>query len=245
VTLTDAGEEFIFYAKRILNELDQVQASMSRYAERTKGRIRIGVLWGFDYLGIPENIYGYQRAYPEIETRILINGSSNLLEMLLEREIDAAYLIATNKDLEHPEISFQKIMESNMDVVIPCNNPLAEKEKLSFSDLENENIIMTSPDSTLYKPLMGHFYACGITPHIICESAQSNVAMACATSGVGIAFASHSIAIALANERVVVRPIEPVIRRSVYYATLRNTQSIASVRSLTDYVIQSYGYQSS
>jgi DNA-binding transcriptional LysR family regulator len=106
--------------------------------------------------------------------------------------------------------------------------------------LEDENIIMTSPDSTLYASLMGNFYACGITPKIICESGLSDVTMACATAGVGIAFASHSIAVSLANDRVVIRPIEPTIKRSVYYATLKNTQAIPSLRSLTNYVIHSY-----
>lgn len=91
VTLTDAGEEFVAYSRRIVPEVDNLLESMNSFAVRTKGRIKIGVLWIFAELGLAGLISDFCAVYPEIETVITVNGSVRLLDMLRNRELDAIF----------------------------------------------------------------------------------------------------------------------------------------------------------
>lgn len=236
VSLTDAGQEFATYAQRILNEVDSLQDSMHSFATRTRGRIKIGVLWVFAYLGIAEVLSGFRAANPGIETIMTVGGSVRLREMLINRDVDAIFFISMGEKPGGELLYTQKWMESDMMAVLPADNPLAKKESLTYSDLAGENIILPARDSTIYNPVVGNFQAGGITPRVVGESAQSDVSMACVDSGMGIAFMSGSIAHALATPRVAVRPLLPNLRRTVYFATLRDTLTLPTVAMLADYV---------
>ena len=54
VSLTEAGEQFVTAARRILNEVDQLAENMKKYSILEAGTLRIGLLWIAGYLQLPE-----------------------------------------------------------------------------------------------------------------------------------------------------------------------------------------------
>lgn len=237
VTLTDAGGEFVLYARRIVNEADALAQVMAGYATQLRGRVRVGVLWVFGYIGIAEIIHDFQRENPTLETPITVDGSKVLLQKLNDREMDAVFVIATAKDLsDNPQVQFCKIRESDMVVILPISHPLARREQLTYADLDGQNVIIPARDSSLYLPIITNLQAAGVTPNVVCESGQSDVIVQCVTGGLGCAFISRSIALANLNDRIVLRPIFPTVRREVYFAVLEDTLVIPGVRSMWDYI---------
>ena len=114
VYLTDAGEEFIFYARRILNEVSSMESSMGSYAAQSKGLVKIGVLWVFAYLGIADVLSGFRAAHPQIETSMKVNGSVMLLNMLQNRDVDAIFFISMEQGIQRSDLYAQKLMENDM-----------------------------------------------------------------------------------------------------------------------------------
>lgn len=52
VTLTDAGEQFVQSAKRILNEKEQLSDLMEKYSLLQGGTLHLGLLWIAGYLDL-------------------------------------------------------------------------------------------------------------------------------------------------------------------------------------------------
>lgn len=240
ISLTDAGVEFVAYGRRIVNELNGLAQTMGSFASESMGRIRIGALWIFGYLGISENITDFGTKHPEIEISMKVSGSADLLTMLQERELDAVYCIGGGKQFHNPELASMKIMTNKVCALIPAGHHLAKKGTLHFSELSGENILTPSADTNLRAILDNYFQRFDIAPKVVCESSQPDVTVACVANGMGIGFLSEPIALALDNGKYVIRPLSPGIDRSIHFVTLKKMQDIPSVRKLVRHVRESY-----
>lgn len=236
VSLTDAGEEFVTYARRIMADVQGLTDSMHSYASKSKGKVRVGVLWVFADLGIAELLSDFQSKYPQFDMQFSVNGSVRLLNMLNDRDTDAIFYIGTELERHKADMLTIKLFESEMSVALPVGHPLTAKKELLFSDLDGQNVILPEKESTIYAIVKGHLSTCGAIPKVVGRSSQTSVSLACAANGIGIAFISSSIANIRADENVVVRPILPAIKRAVYYSVLESSLAIPAVRILTDYI---------
>lgn len=236
VSPTDAGEEFVTYSRIIIQETDNLLKCMDSYAVKAKGKIKIGVLWIFADLGLAELLSDFRAKYPEIEAEITIDGSVRLLEMLKNRALDAIFFINARDSQMADGLFCIKMYESDMMLVLPAEHRLASKAVLHLTDLDGESIVMPDKISTIYDPLAGYLRQYGVEPKVVAQSSQTDVALACAENGIAISFASNTIAQKYKNPKTVVRQFEPLIKRDVYYAALKETQVIPSVRLFTEYV---------
>lgn len=237
VSLTPAGEEFVLYAKRILNDLDALQLSMEEQKTLSRGRLIVGALWIIGYLEQSCIIQRFIQDHPNIDVSIRIDGSNRLYQMLLEREIDAAILIGNESLLSNDEIAYKKLADDRFMIILSKRNPLSQKDSLSISDLKEEKIIMPSPDSTLRRKLSALFHTAEIIPHIVCESSQSDTSVQLASQNYGVAFSSESIARALDNGLYRAVPLTPPLNRPIYLAVLKSMQTYPTVREFSKYFI--------
>lgn len=106
VTLTDAGEQFLKSARRIVNEVDQLSDLMQKHSQLQNGTLRIGLLWVASYLNLSHILTDYHRIYPGISYSLTVDGSNTLLQMLDSRSINAAFVISSEAALQHKEDLF-------------------------------------------------------------------------------------------------------------------------------------------
>lgn len=236
VSLTAAGEEFVLYAGRIINDIDNLKETMEKHRTMAKGSLKLGVPWIIGYLSLSDEITKFTRKYTDIDVTIKVNGSRKLLEMLYNREVDAIFMLGTENDFQQSEVSYKKIIDDRFMVIVSLQNPLSCRSALSISDLGNEKIIMPAPDSSIRQIIDSRFYVEGITPNIICESSQSDVSIQLASSGFGIAFSSESIANALDNRMFRAIPLIPALNRTIYYVTLKTMAGYPTVNALSSYI---------
>lgn len=243
VSLTDAGREFAAYAARIVNEVNSLTSSMHSFAALAKGNLKLGVLWIFADLGLPQIMSRFQHQHWEIKTQITVNSSVTLLEMLRTREVDAIFFIGQDHDVQDPELMAVKVYHSEMMIVTPASHRLAELAQIHITDLEGEDVVMPDRQSSIYAPLMAQLQAYGVVPNVITHSSHTDVLMACAENGIASSFVSRSVAQLRATDRVAVRPLEPVIHRDVYLAVRRDTLIIPAVRLFAQFIQQHYAIQ--
>lgn len=240
VSLTPAGEEFILYAKRIINDIDNLNSIIKDYKSLSRGKLKIGVLWIIGYLPLSEQVSNFITNNPNIDVIVKVDGSNNLLDMLISREVDVAFLIGSNSLLTNNYLYSKKIMDDSFVVIISNKNPLSMKKNIAISDLKNEKIIIPSTDSILRKQIMNLFELEGITPNIICESSQSDVSVQLASENFGVAFSSSSIAHSLSNGKFTCSSLIPTIKRPIYYATLKDMVDYPTVSHFTKYISELY-----
>lgn len=239
VTLTDAGEQFVKSAQRILNEVNYLSDLMDKYSRLQGGTLHIGMLWVAGYLNLSRVLTDYSQIYPGITYSLKIDGSKSLLQMLCSRSINAGFLISTEEALQKKEeLYYRRVIDDYFVAVVSTKNPLASRSRLSLKELHEEGIIMPARESPIHKNLAQIFDHHSVTPRIVCETSQSDIIMQLAAQNLGIGFSSNSIAQSLKTDDVRILPLEEFIPRTIYYVTLKELLDYPAVRSFTEYVAE-------
>lgn len=236
VSLTDAGEQFVLHAQRIVNSADQLSELMQKHSLLQKGTLKLGMLLISGYLNLFQVLENYHELYPGISYSINIDGSAALMQLLLDRSIHAAFLIGTEQKLRlHEDLYYQKVIDDYYVCVMSDKNPLSRKSVLKIEDLSEESIIMPAKESVFRRELEYIFEQDLITPHIICETSLPDIYFQLARRNLGICFSSCSIARSLGSDLRIV-PLEKTLYRTVYYVTLKELMDYPSIRSFTGFV---------
>lgn len=237
VSLTDAGEEFAVHAEKILGSTSQLRDLMQKHAQMHTGNLRIGMLWIVGYLEIFSLLHGYKEIMPDIQYKLVIEGSDTLLKQLLSRKLHGIFTIGSSGNLsQNKELHCLRLADEEYVMMIHEDNPLSEKSMISIPDLAKETLIMPSPESFFSLQLKVLFQTYGIDPPYLCESSLSDIVAQMVGEGLGSAFASVCVAekICPANCRIV--PLEEKIPRTVYFVTLKELLDYPTIRSFVDYV---------
>lgn len=238
VTLTPAGEEFVIYATRILNDLDTLTSNMKLYSTLKRGSLKIGLLPIGGYLGLPNYINDFQKINTDLDISLKVDLSNVLLDKVITREIDVAFIIGSENLNRNNDIFCKKIMEDNYVAVVSCQNPLSSKNKISASDLIGQPVILPSKDSSARKVIDSMFSSQHVIPNIIAEISQSDIIMQLVSQNLAVGFSSVSIASMLHTEELVTIPLTQAITRPIYYITLSDLLTYPTVKSFTEYILQ-------
>lgn len=91
VRLSDAGKRLLSYSDRI-NDLFDEAISSARQDEMPKGSLRVGTTEPTASLRLPLVIADYVKAYPDVKMTITTANSSELIEQVLDRQLDGAFV---------------------------------------------------------------------------------------------------------------------------------------------------------
>ncbi|MDO4265053.1 MAG: LysR family transcriptional regulator [Eubacteriales bacterium] len=237
VSLTNAGEQFLVHAQRIVGEAQQLEELMHKHKLLQAGTIHLGMLWIAGYLNLFQIMQDYQKRFPGISFDLKIDGSARLLEKLLKREIHCAFILGTDEQLEqHKDLFFRKIMSDRYVAVASSNDPIAAGDPISLKELNGRRVIMPSTASAFYNELSLWFERYHITPQAVCETSQSDTVIRLAEAGFGIGFSSESIARSLKTRNFSIIQLKEQMIRNIYYVSLKELLDYPSVRSFTRFV---------
>lgn len=238
VTLTPAGEEFVIYATRILNDLETLTSNMKLYSTLKRGSLKIGLLPIGGYLGLSNYINDFRKINTDLDISLKVDLSNVLLDKVITREIDVAFIIGSENLSRNKDIFCKKIMEDNYVAVVSRQNPLSNKNKISASDLIGQPVILPSKDSSARKVIDSMFSSQHVIPNIIAEISQSDIIMQLVSQNLAIGFSSVSIASMLHTEELVTIPLTQAITRPIYYITLSDLLTYPTIKSFTEYILQ-------
>ena len=236
VGLTEAGREYVQYARKILNDLEGLENSVKNYSSLQKGTLTVGLLWIFGYLGLSELVSGFLDVFPNIDLKVKVNGSSKLLEMLYQREVDVIFVIGSEGLEQKLDLVSQQIMEDRYGVIVSKENSLSNREQLTAEDLDGERLIMPSRDSAFRPQLMDQLQAKRIQPYIVCESSHNDVNIQLVSQNLGMAFMSHRLAKASDNGKFRIVPFVPEMKLSIHYVVLKSMTDYPTVRAFQQYM---------
>lgn len=237
VSLTPAGEEFLIYATRILNDVDTLTSNMQLYNSLKRGSLKIGLLPIGGYLGLSDYIKDFRGQHKDLDISLKVDLSNLLVDQLIKREIDAAFIIGSQNLERNNDIFCKKIMEDNYATVVSCQNPLSKKKEISASDLIGQSVILPSQDSSARKVIDSMFSSQHVVPDILAEISQSDIIMQLVSQNLAVGFSSVSIASMLHTENLVTIPLTQKITRPIYYITLSDLLTYPTIKSFTEYVL--------
>ena len=132
VTLTAAGSQLLPYAERIGRLISEAKNAAADGPE-PRGRIVIGALETATAMRLPPVLTAYATACPEVDIEFRTGTSAELIEEVLARRLDAAFVAGP---ITHPDLSPMPLLEEELVLVtapwIGGIGQLATAEKLKI-----------------------------------------------------------------------------------------------------------------
>lgn len=194
--LTRAGLYLYEHGQLVVEQYDQLLIDLLKMNEAEKEAktvIKFGITTLFSVQFMKEIAF-YLETHPHIELEIIQGGSKVLQKAITDNEIDVGLLSFPNL---YPETLCLNALSTstkgyNVYVVIPENNPLSQKNNLTFKELEDQRFSSLSTNFMLGKLLIERGNACGYSPNIVLQNDDLQVLL-------------HSVK---SNESICILPIE-------------------------------------
>jgi LysR family hydrogen peroxide-inducible transcriptional activator len=139
VTLTEAGEQIVARARRILEASEEVVTLARAHRDPLAGRLRLALLPTVGPYLLPRVSQPIRKALPRLELRLYEYQTATMLEKIEAGEIDLG-ILALPVDVEGLE-SGQLYTEPFV-VAVPDQHRLARRESVRVNDLEGETLLL-------------------------------------------------------------------------------------------------------
>ncbi|AQS54235.1 HTH-type transcriptional regulator GltC [Jeotgalibaca dankookensis] len=166
--LTLPGKMLYEKGKKIVHSFDDLMDEMRTMQQHSpKQSIRLGLTTLFS-LQFMEQISQFIATHPDVELNIRHEGSNKLQHLLANNLIDIALVSFPNT--EEKDIDIEPLETTtkgyNVHVVVPEDNPLSQKEELTFYDLKDQSFASLTEDFKIGKMLIEQAHAHGYQPNI-------------------------------------------------------------------------------
>lgn len=186
VALTEAGREFVRRAGEIVQRADALQAEMALYAGVRRGTLNLGIITSLQCIDFGGLLSAFCGSYPDVSVNIVQDGTHRLLELLMDRKIDAAFLNRPMSGIPSG-LEFVKLGEDIYSLAVPTLHPLAKREQASLRELRDEHFIFHQTGQVASELCLAACRAAGFEPNIVCRSASPTTGLYMVQGGLGVA----------------------------------------------------------
>ncbi|WP_459500228.1 LysR family transcriptional regulator [Bacillus sp. C1] len=183
VSLTSHGEVLLPYAKQIIHLMEQSIKAVQSNTLHPKGTLKIGSTESTTAVRLPSILTSYYETYPEVELILETHATEHLIQLVLERKLEGAFIAGS---IHHPDLN--SILFRKEELVLISRLPLS-----SFDDLGKMNVLAFSKGCYYRSLLENWLHKEGIYPKRVLEFGTIEAILACVKSGMGIAIMIKSL----------------------------------------------------
>lgn len=234
-TLTPAGEDFYVYAQNFLENYNSIIQGMQKHSLSKKLTLNVGTIAVLTQYGLNSIIASFKSEYPNIDINLFEDEHDGIINMLSKSEINLA--IARDTDLDNSNFDIVTLVEDELVVVTSKNHPFAKKKYISFSDLKNQNFIM-STKSSLYKICAKECDKLGFTPKVVHNISKIETILGLVSESLGITLMVNNVLKPFKGNNISVHPLKDPIRCDLALVTNINTPKSNEFNLFKEYIIK-------
>ena len=208
VTLSQAGEEMLRQARRILNQVLIAEEAMSVFhiTEGAKGGLlHLGVVPTAHYFA-PTLLMAFAKAWPGVTFKLTVDRREKILAMLQAHQLDVA--IAGYPPSE-ADIEAETFAQHPHCIVAAAKHPLAKERRIHWDALRDEPFIFREPDSATRQFFEHLLQAQSLQVKVSMELSGNETIKQAVMAGMGISFLSaHTFQIELEAGKLAVLDME-------------------------------------
>lgn len=179
--LTQAGETLYQYALHITSLFDELETSMEFQNENTLLKIGSSITIGNYYM--PFLVSHFKKMHPLIQTRVNIHNSDVIEKMILENELDFAFIEGF---VHSNQLVSKDLLKDQLIFICSCQNPILQKESITIKDLNTQFFLMREKNSgtrELADSVLA-LHNCTVLP--LWESSSTNAILQAVSKDIGI-----------------------------------------------------------
>jgi DNA-binding transcriptional LysR family regulator len=191
VVLTQAGEQFLTHAKKILQEMEIAREALTQLGKWGRGRIRLGASTTACQYLIPPVLREFKESFPEHSITIEPGDTAQLHEALLGHRIDLAVALQPDKD---PDLEFHPLFTDELKFIVSALHPWAQAGKVDPSDIPRQNFILYKKQSITFRVVEEYFRGENIALNAVIELGNMEAIKELVKLGLGVSILAPWIA---------------------------------------------------
>ncbi|MFL9899406.1 transcriptional regulator CynR [Paraburkholderia fungorum] len=167
IQLTDAGEAYVRYAKRALQELEAGKRAIHDVQELSRGSLRLAMTPTFTAYLIGPMLEKYNRKYPNVALNILEMPQDRMEALLNEDALDVGIAF---DETQTPDIETQTLFVEALAMVVGRSHPHAKRRSaLKVKEFEREALVLLNEEFATRRYIDRYCRRHGISPRISIE----------------------------------------------------------------------------
>ncbi len=193
--LTDAGQAFLPEARALLAQAERAMGTARRGAQGKVGRLRVGFTGSAAFCPtVPAALRAFGQQFPAVELCLHEAPTTGLLERLLDRRLDAAFIRPGR--LDPGEVRVRSLGAETMVAAVPAGHVLAKGKTLPLAALAREPLVLfpRAEGPSLFDEIITACRRAGIEPTLGQEAPQITSAANFVAAGLGVSLVPASVA---------------------------------------------------
>ncbi len=154
VALTQAGEQLLKHAEKILSEMDAARESLSQLGKWGKGRLRLGGTTTVCQHIIPPVLREFKESFPDHAISLEPGDTPELISALLRHRIDLALSLEPEGE---PQLEFHALFTDELHFIVSALHPWAQARRVGRDEIPRQNYILYSKRSITFRLIEDYF----------------------------------------------------------------------------------------
>lgn len=202
--LTQSGERLLQSARQVLDELKRAEDDIAQIAAGDHGSLRISTECYTCYHWLPEMMKEFNRKFPKVEVKILLEATHRPIPALLNGKLDFAIVSDFVRD---KRLIYKPLFRDEVVVIMAPHHPLAARAFITAKDFADQTLFSYSPpaESTLYNKVL---LPAGVKPARFSEVQLTEAIIEMVKAGLGVsALARWAVAGQIESGKLAARPL--------------------------------------
>lgn len=154
VILTQAGEQFLNHATKILGEMENARTALAHLGKWGRGRLRLGATTTACQHIIPPVLREFKESFPEHAIAIEPGDTPELVATLLRHRIDLALALEPENE---PQLEFHPLFTDELHFLLSALHPWAQAGGVDRSEIPRQNYIFYNKHSLTFRIVEEYF----------------------------------------------------------------------------------------
>ncbi|MFM0175172.1 LysR family transcriptional regulator [Paraburkholderia sediminicola] len=212
VQLTDVGGNLVSSVSRLLTDLDDALREIREIGEQRRGRVVVAASPTVACRLMPRVVASCGQQFPYIALGLRDDVQSDVVRKVKSGEVDFGVIIGP---FSADDLLSESLMTDSFCVVSRDDHPLAAKERVAWTDLDGQQLVMLDYASGSRPIIDAAMQEYGVSATVVQELGHSATVFGLVEAGVGVSVLPWLALPLPAGASLVARPLVPRAERTV------------------------------
>lgn len=222
LALTEEGQEVLEFARRVIDDVQNLRVAASDTKNAAQGRINIGTTNLQARYILANIIRDFTQKYPDVDVTIEQGTPAQIADWVSSGRVDLG--ISTTPDVIPKNILRLEAYRIDRCIIAPNGHPLLKQNKPTLNEVAQYRLVGYDNQLDTGAVVRKTFDAAKLTPRIILKTADADLVKSYVAAGLGIAIIQSMAYNKSLDHQLRIIPANHLFASSKSYITIRKSQ---------------------
>jgi len=191
VLLTQAGEQLLQHADKILQEMSTARESINQLNKWGHGRLRVGASTTACQYILPEVLIEFKKSFPQADITVAPGDTREAMELLRSHSVDLALTLEPRRD---DDFEFESLFVDEMQFVLSPSHPWAKAGHVIREEIPRQHYVLYHKNSFTFELVEEYFREEDMVLNMIMEFGSMEAIKELVKLGLGVSILAPWIA---------------------------------------------------